>query len=54
MTKHPAYKNVNYRIVESLENCDLIINNSFWVGVWPRIHRDHFEYILGVLKNFIS
>lgn len=54
MTKQPAYKNVNYRTVGSLENCDLIMNNSFWLGVWPGIHQDHFDYILGVLKNFIS
>ena len=46
MTKQPAYKNVNYRTVGSLENCDLIMNNSFCLGVWPGKHRDHFVYII--------
>lgn len=40
LTKHPCFDSIrndssSYRIVGSLDNTDNIMNNSFWVGVYP-------------------
>jgi len=54
LTKQPAYKNSNYRILNSLENTDKVMNDGFWLGVWPGLNEDHFNYIFDILYKFIN
>lgn len=53
LTKQPAYKDSNYRVLNSLENTDKIMNDGFWLGVWPGLNEIHYDYIADNLKNFI-
>jgi CDP-6-deoxy-D-xylo-4-hexulose-3-dehydrase len=53
LTKQPAYKNSNYRIFNSLENTNKVMNDGFWLGVWPGLSDQHYDYIVNCLKNFI-
>ena len=45
LTKHPAYIGVNKRIASSLEITDNIMNQSFFIGVYPGINEEMLEYI---------
>ncbi len=54
LTKQPAYKNSNYRILNSLENTDKIMNDGFWLGVWPGLNEEHYEYIIKVLTKYLN
>jgi len=54
MIKQPAYKNIEKRIVGSLENSDKAMNDSFWIGVWPGLGKEHLEYVFEVLNKYIS
>ena len=54
MLKQPAYQNIDKRIVGSLENCDLIMNNSFWLGVWPGLNENHLNFMTQTIAKFIS
>lgn len=54
MTKQPAYINIKKRIVDSLENSDKVMNDSFWIGVWPGLEKSHFEYIAETLRGYIK
>jgi CDP-6-deoxy-D-xylo-4-hexulose-3-dehydrase len=54
MLKQPAYQNINHRTIGSLENCDLIMNNSFWLGVWPGLNYEHLDYIVNQIKFHIG
>ncbi len=52
--KQPAYKNIKSKVVGSLENTDLIMENSFWFGVWPGLENQHLEYIFLITKKIIK
>ncbi len=54
LTKQPAYKNANYRIHSTLDNTDKIMNDSFWLGVWPGLNEVHYTYIIEQIKAFIG
>ena len=53
MIKQPAYINIEKRIVGSLDNSDKVMNDSFWIGVWPGLDNQHFDYILKAIKSFL-
>jgi len=54
LTKQPAYQNVKYKIIDSLKNTDYILNNLFWIGVYPGIGKDQRKYMLDIFKSFLS
>ena len=54
LTKQPAYENVKYRVVNSLENTDLVMNNLFWIGVYPEITDDKLDYVVKTIDRFFE
>lgn len=54
LLRQPAYYNLNYRKIDELKNTDIIMNNSFWLGVWPGLNQDHYNYITNTVRNYIS
>jgi CDP-6-deoxy-D-xylo-4-hexulose-3-dehydrase len=53
LTKQPAYKNSNYRILNKLENTDKIMNDGFWLGVWPGLNESHYDYMVDVIRKYL-
>jgi len=53
LTRQPAFKDVEYRIVGDLKNTDKIMNDSFWVGVWPGIDAARLAYMVKTFKAMI-
>ena len=54
LTKQPAYKDMNYRIYGNLKNTDLVMNNLFWIGVYPGTDFDRIQYIHKIFNNFFE
>ena len=54
LTKQPAYKNAGYRILNNLDNTDKIMNDGFWLGVWPGLTETHYDYIIDTIRTFIK
>lgn len=51
ITRHPAYKNVNYRVIGDLSNADKILRDAFFVGVYPGLAKEDIEFIGGTIND---
>lgn len=54
LTRQPAYKDVKFRIVDKLENTDKVMNDSFWIGLWPGLDAPHFDYMTETLAAYMK
>jgi CDP-4-dehydro-6-deoxyglucose reductase, E1 len=54
LTRQPAYVGIEYRTVDSLKNTDMVMNNIFWIGVYPGLMREMIEYIIYLFNSFIN
>jgi len=54
ITRHPALFNVKYRFHKSLDNTDNVMNNTFWVGVYPGMTGEMLGYISRKIEEFVE
>jgi CDP-6-deoxy-D-xylo-4-hexulose-3-dehydrase len=54
LTKQPAYKNVNFRVVGDLTNTDIVMNRTFWVGVFPGLTPPMLDFIADSIIEFVT
>jgi CDP-6-deoxy-D-xylo-4-hexulose-3-dehydrase len=54
LTKQPAYESILCRIPGDLKNTDLVMNNLFWIGVYPGITEEMIMYIHKIFSEFFS
>jgi CDP-6-deoxy-D-xylo-4-hexulose-3-dehydrase len=54
VTKQPAYLDIECRIIGDLKNTDYIMNNTFFIGVYPGINDEQVKYIAKVFENFFK
>ena len=50
LTRQVAFKDVNYRIHGDLTNTDKIMNDSFWIGIWPGLGEEHIAYMVDQIE----
>ena len=46
LVRQPAYAGLNYRVVGNLGNSDRVMNQAFWIGVYPGLTPAMLDYVL--------
>jgi len=54
LLRHPAYQDIEHRVVGNLENTDLITTNTFFVGVYPGLTEPLIDYMLATFDQALS
>ncbi len=54
LTRQPAYQNIDYRIFGELQNTDMAMNQSFWIGVYPGITKEMIDYVIDRFEYFVK
>ena len=54
LTRQPYMRDCAYRISGDLKNTDIVMNQTFWLGVWPGLTTAHLEFIAGLLEEFFG
>ncbi|WP_419773891.1 lipopolysaccharide biosynthesis protein RfbH [Halarcobacter sp.] len=53
--RHPIFdhlvENVDYRVIGDLPNTEKIMNDSFWIGVYPGMSDEKLEYMIKKIKE---
>ena len=52
LTKQPYMQNANFRVHGELKNTDLVMDNTFWLGLYPGLTFKHLEFTINILKTF--
>lgn len=54
LTKQPYFKNIKHRVVGSLVNTDITMNQTLWVGIYPELGSEHLDYMVKKFEDFFS
>ena len=59
LVKHPCFDSMRksgegYRIVGALKNTDRIMNDTFWVGVYPGLTDEKLDYMITTIKKAVN
>ena len=54
LTKQPAYRDVDWRIVGDLKNTDIVMTRTFWVGTYPGLTQPMLDYIADSITEFVT
>ena len=54
LIKQPYMKNIDFKIHGDLKNTDLVMENTFWIGLYPGLSERHLEYSVLKIKNFFK
>jgi CDP-6-deoxy-D-xylo-4-hexulose-3-dehydrase len=59
LLKHPCFDEMRrtgegYRVVGELTNTDVIMNRTFWIGVYPGMNEDMVQYMISKIREFVK
>jgi CDP-6-deoxy-D-xylo-4-hexulose-3-dehydrase len=54
LLRHPAFQGIAHRVVGDLVNTDIVMNDTFFVGVYPGLDEPRLDYMASVFTRFMS
>jgi CDP-6-deoxy-D-xylo-4-hexulose-3-dehydrase len=54
LTRQPYMQHEQYRVSGDLKNTDIVMNNTFWIGVQPALTDEMLEYSVTKIENYLG
>lgn len=54
LLRQPAYRDIEHRVVGSLQVSDQVLTDAFFLGVYPGLTHEMMDYVFSVLDEFLS
>jgi len=54
ITRQPYFQDRQYRVSGELTNTDIIMNRTFWIGVYPGLSEDMLDFVVDKLKSYFK
>ena len=54
LLRQPAYAGIECRVIGDLKNTDYVMNQVFWLGVFPGLTEPMLDYIASTVKDFAA
>ena len=54
LLRQPAFIDTPRRVVGDLKNTDSVMNDTFWIGVWPGLTLDMLDYVISAVHEMFG
>ncbi len=54
LLRQPAYQGIECRVIGEMKNTDFVMNQVFWLGVFPGLTEPMLDYIADTAKSFVA
>ncbi len=54
LLRQPAFAGTQRRVFGELKNTDIIMNQTFWIGVWPGLTTQMLDYVIETLEKIMQ
>lgn len=54
LTRQPAYKDIEFRVIGDLHNSDYVMRNVFWIGLYPGLTDPMLDHTIDTVKAFVT
>lgn len=54
LLRQPAFLGTPRRVIGDLRNTDTVMNDTFWIGVWPGLTIPMLDYVIEVLSKILG
>jgi CDP-6-deoxy-D-xylo-4-hexulose-3-dehydrase len=54
LIKQPYMKDVNFKVQGELKNTDFVMENTFWIGLYPGLSQRHLDYSCNKIKYYFK
>ena len=54
VTRQPYMVGQNYKISGNLNNTDIIMKQTFWIGLYPGLTNEHLDYVVTKIEQFFG
>ena len=54
LLRQPAYQGCEHRVIGKLPNTDFVMNNVFWIGVYPGLTEEMLDFVAGKIEVYFG